>query len=195
MKFVSGVDPMHKYFFDELDLGYYSIMSEDTNAYVGTVYVYKQCSQPKFVVTNPVGEPIGFVDAFNWAIPVIDKHLEQARWGRDLDALVSIIQPVAPDRKGLRYVKETRYGLLWVNKVTHGRWVAYRNDYELLSDDKIAEFATREEAQRTADAHLHDGYSNSQVIKDGYSWCPLSIAERNHRNQEGEVFAGPKTTR
>ena len=48
---------------------------------------------------------------------------------------------------------------------------------------------------RTADAHLHDGYSNSQVIKDGYSWCPLSIAERNHRNQEGEVFAGPKVTR
>jgi hypothetical protein len=41
-----------------------------------------------------------------------------------------------------------------------------------LTDGKIAIFATCEEAQRAADAHLRDGYPNSEIIDDGFSWLP-----------------------
>jgi hypothetical protein len=65
--------------------------------------------------------------------------------------------------------------------------VAYRNGHELLIDGgKIAMFATCKEAQRTADAHLRDGYPNSETVKDGLSWpveyewwlCPYRLANR-----------------
>jgi hypothetical protein len=37
-------------------------------------------------------------------------------------------------------------------------------------DGKIAIFTTCEEAQRAADTHLRDGYPNSDIIDDGFSW-------------------------
>jgi hypothetical protein len=37
-------------------------------------------------------------------------------------------------------------------------------------DGKPATFATRQEAQRTADVHADDSYANSVPINDGYSW-------------------------
>ena len=44
--------------------------------------------------------------------------------------------------------------------------------------DKIAVFKTPEEAQRTADAHLQDGYPNSAIINDGYRWLLIPMPVR-----------------
>ena len=76
----------------------------------------------------------------------------------------------APARCGPRFVKETQFGPLWVDQIKPRQWLAYRNHHELLSGGKIAIFATCEEAQNAADAHLRDGYPNSEIINDGFSW-------------------------
>jgi hypothetical protein len=91
-----------------------------------------------------------------------------------------------------RHIKETQFDPLWVDKIRPGQWLAYRNGHELLIDGgKIAIFATCKEAQLAADAHLRDGYPNSETIDDGFSWlpdpkidrraCPYRVAARAKR--------------
>ncbi len=72
-----------------------------------------------------------------------------------------------------RYIKGTQFGMLRVDQIESRQWVAYRMGHGLLIDGgKIAIFETCEEAQHAADAHLRDGYPNSETINDGFSWLP-----------------------
>jgi hypothetical protein len=54
-------------------------------------------------------------------------------------------------------------------------WLAYRNsDYPLLRDGEPAIFATLEEAQRAADAHVGDILPDFKANKDGFAWLPMN---------------------
>ena len=122
------------------------------------------------------------------AIPAIAAYYEAnpPRWvpKSDLRPLYATMEPCRA-----RYFKETQFGNLWVDQVKSGQWVAYRDCHGLsVAGGKIAKFATREEAQRAADAHFRDGYPNSEMTNDGLSWpvkdefewwlCPYILANR-----------------
>jgi hypothetical protein len=112
------------------------------------------------------------VNSIDEAIPALAAYYEAnpPRWERESDCTIRYAN-MAPCRA--RYIKETQFDPLWVDKIKPGQWLAYRNGHELLIDGgKIAIFATCEKAQRAADAHLLDGYPNSETIYDGFSWLP-----------------------
>jgi hypothetical protein len=70
------------------------------------------------------------------------------------------------------YLKYTQFAILRVERGNCGSWLAYRDDHPMLYDKTLADFATGEEAQRAADAHLLDLYPNSKPVYDGLSWFP-----------------------
>jgi hypothetical protein len=89
-------------------------------------------------------------------------ELNPPRWVRDSATL---------------YLEETAFGILRVEQEQPGQWFAYRNDFQLMREDKPAIFDTFEEARHVADAHMREGFPNSEEINDGFSWLPdLDIA-------------------
>jgi hypothetical protein len=62
--------------------------------------------------------------------------------------------------------------ILWVEQDNRGNWLAKRDEYPLMRNDKPAFFATCGEAQCAADAHLVDYYPGIEIIDDGLSWVP-----------------------
>ncbi|MGO9401566.1 MAG: hypothetical protein ACLP19_27550 [Xanthobacteraceae bacterium] len=70
------------------------------------------------------------------------------------------------------YREPTDFGELVVEQDRAGQWFTYRNDFPLMRGDKPAIFATFEEAREAADAHVRQGYPNSEPINDGFAWLP-----------------------
>jgi hypothetical protein len=158
----------------------YEIANDDADSHVGSVELLKpDLAGPRYLVWayNPRLEKIdeiAIVKSIDEVVPAIAAYYEEnpPRWEPEGDGPKYASNADAPARCGPRYIKETQFGPLWVDQIKPGQWLAYRNDHELLIDDKIAVFTTCEEAQRAADAHLRDGYPNSEIIDDGFSWLP-----------------------
>lgn len=94
-----------------------------------------------------------------------------------IPALLTYYEDYPPRWEHLRataYTKLTPFGLLLVEQDQFGPWSAYRYHtdwyHPLLRDGKPAIFATAEEAQRAADAHVRDDYPNAEATDDGLSW-------------------------
>jgi hypothetical protein len=168
---------------------HYDVINDDADSLVASVYARK-----------PGGGGLGYHVEIYWrgkdheivvkslddAIPAVAAFYEAnpPQWEPESDDSPRYAQ-MGPCRA--RYIKDTQFGHLWVDQIESGQWVAYRMDYALSIDGgKIAKFATREEAQRAADAHFRDGYPNSETINDGLSWpvdhewwlCPYRLANR-----------------
>jgi hypothetical protein len=146
---------------------------EDGPGYRVRIEAFTECPE---IVIKSIDEAIPAVAAYCEANP--------PQWEPESDDSPRYAQ-MGPCRA--RYIKDTQFGHLWVDQIESGQWVAYRMDYALSIDGgKIAKFATREEAQRAADAHFRDGYPNSETINDGLSWpvdhewwlCPYRLANR-----------------
>jgi hypothetical protein len=111
-------------------------------------------------VWNDECDEVAILNSINEAIPALLTYYEDypPRWERE---------------SGTGYTKLTPFGLLLVEQDQFGPWSAYRYYTEwyhpLLRDGKPAIFATAEEAQRAADAHVRDDYPNA-VTDDGLSW-------------------------
>ena len=164
-----------KYLLQKYSDEYYVILNEDSDYQAGYVRSLKLGMRgPRYSVENGKGDEIAVVKSMDEAIPALAAYYEEnpPRWERESDGLAYLSNADAPGRCGQRYIKETQFGPLWVDEIKPGQWLIYRNDHELLIDGKIAIFATCEEAQRAADAHLRDGYPNSEIIDDGFSWLP-----------------------
>ncbi len=132
------------------------ILNLDAKSILGHVSL----SAGEYRVRDVEGNNIAGVHSIDDAIPVLWAHYEKnARWQRET---------------AKRYFKFTQFGLLEVERDQSGSWLAYRNcHYPLLRDGEPAIFATLEEAQRAADAHVRDILPDFQAKKDGFEWLPM----------------------
>jgi hypothetical protein len=144
----------------------YFVINDDADAVAG--YIFPTRSDPGskmfFRVENDFGNKIAVVNSIDEAIPLLAAYYEAnpPQWEHKDDVR-------KPDRRP-SYVKDTQFATLRVEEIKPGQWAAYRDDFELLVGGKIATFATRDEAQNRADAHMRDDFPNSEPITDGYSW-------------------------
>jgi hypothetical protein len=167
----------------------YDIANDDANSLVASAYalgpdqggpgyrvqIHTDYEDPEFVIRS-IDEAIPAVVAYFEANP--------PRWEPESD-FTPRWGAMEPCRAC--YIKDTQFGYLRVGQVKSGQWVASREGHGLaVAGGKIAKFATREEAQRAADAHFRDGYPNSEMTNDGLSWpveyewwlCPYILANR-----------------
>jgi hypothetical protein len=156
-----------KYLLEPRGDDYFGILNDDSDCYVG----YVALRDARYRVRNDESEEIAVVKSLDDAIPALAAYYEAnpPRWERESDDTMRYAD-MAPCRA--RYIKKTQFDPLWVDKIKPRQWLAYRNGHELLTDGNIAIFTTCAEAQRVADAHLRDGYPNSEIITDGFSWRP-----------------------
>ena len=154
------------------DLKKLDIVHDNANFLVGSA---DQLPDGRFVVRADCQE-IDIVDSIDDIIQAVTAYYEAnaPRW--ELEPQPNFWHT---DTKayGPRYMKSSPFGPLIVFQITPAQWAAYRNECELLRDGKIATFATREDAQRTADTHERDGYPNSKIVDDGYSWIYSECAD------------------
>jgi hypothetical protein len=143
---------------------HYVIVNDDADVIAGRVYplnglqgLYRVRVDvwPRHAKTREAG----IVTSLNDAIPAFLAYYEKypLRWDR-LDCH--------------EYWKFTLSVHLRVKQDQRGYWLAYRDNYPLLRGGKPAHFGTSDEAQRAADAHELDLYSNAKPIDDGFSWQP-----------------------
>lgn len=141
------------------------IAHDDANFLIGGA---ERLQDGRFVVCVHAQE-IDIVNSIDAIVPAVTAYYEAnvPRWELDEEGGFRY-----PDIKGCgpRYIKDLPFGSLIVLQSAPNRWVAYRSECELLRDGKIATFATREEAQRKADAHERAGFPNSKIVDDGCSW-------------------------
>jgi hypothetical protein len=104
-------------------------------------------------VVNDQGETVATVSNIAEAVPALAAHYKAnpPQWMPEEPGSRVASEAAAPDRQGPRYIKDTQFGVLRVDQIVPGQWLAYRDDYELLSGDSIAIFAACEEAQRSAE--------------------------------------------
>jgi hypothetical protein len=152
---------------------HYDVINDDADSLAGSVYALKPGEGgPGYRVDiywRGKDHEIA-VKSLDDAIPAVAAFYEAnpPQWEPESD-LTPGCAAMEPCRA--RYFKETQFGDQWVGQVKSGKWVAYRAGHGLsVAGGKIAKFATREEAQRAADAHFRDGYPNSETINDGLSW-------------------------
>jgi hypothetical protein len=114
----------------------------------------------KYSVQNDHSEDVAIVSSIDKAIPTLLAYYEKhpTRWHR---------------QSATEYTRLSPLGFLDVEQSQLG-WLAYRYRGEgrcpLLRDGNPAIFATCQEAQHAADAHLRDGLPRSEVHADGLSW-------------------------
>ena len=162
----SRMRPQDKYLLMSGGPDRYRIVHDDANTLVGVAYLLPA---GRFAVKGEGVEIVAIVNSLNEVIPAITAYYEAnpPQWKPEHE---SEFRRRDDEICCTRYINETIFGPLWVEEIALGQWVAYRNDCELLFNGKIAIFATCEEAQRAADAHFRDGYPNSEMVDDGYSW-------------------------
>jgi hypothetical protein len=139
---------------------HYAILNDDADFFVGRVY---PLDGQGFRVTADLApddcddDLVAIVQSLGDAIPALAAYYERnrPRWER---------------KSATRYTEWTLFALLAVEQDQRGNWLAKRDDYLMLRNGKPELFATREEAQRAADAHLLDYYPNSETVDDGLSW-------------------------
>jgi hypothetical protein len=137
------------------------ILNLDAKSILGHVSL----SAEEHRVRDVEGNNVANVRSIDDAIPILLDHYEKnARWQCETEK---------------EYFKWTQFGLLEVKQDKLGSsWSAYRNcDYPLLHDGEPAIFATLEEAQRAADAHVGDILPDFKAKKDGLEWLPM---DRRH---------------
>lgn len=113
----------------------------------------------QYPVRSAEGKTVGVVNSINDAIDVLLDHYERhpPQWERDSET---------------KFGKLTPFGLVEVEQDQFGSWVAYRNEYfRLTRGGKPVLFATADEAQRAADAHLRDELG--KVSNDGFEWVTM----------------------
>jgi hypothetical protein len=142
---------------------YYVIVNDDADFVVARVYPLGGQQGP-YRVTSGIGplyqqDDIGVVKSLDDAIPAFIDYCKKnpVPWERESATL---------------YWRHTMFVSLRVEQDQQGYWLAYRDDYPLLEDTKLARFVTFADAQRAADAHELDLFPNTKVIDDGYSWLP-----------------------
>lgn len=157
---------------------HYAILDDDADFIVGRVH---PLDQGGFRVSADLAPDwgdsvVGVVQTFGDAIPALIAYYKRnpPQWRRE-DAM--------------RYAKFTQFAFLRVAQDETGNWLPNRDGYPMLRNGKPAIFATREEAQRAADAHLLDYYPNCEVVDDGLSWvadpeidwrsCPHRVEARS----------------
>jgi len=162
-----------KYLLQRYSDEYHVILNDDSDYIVGRIYQLKPgLGSPKFCIHNDNAKEIAVVQSIDEAIPTLAAYYEEnpPRWERESDSTIRYADMMSCRT---RYIKETQFDPLWVDEIEPGQWLAYRNGHELLIDGgKIAIFATCKEAQHAADTHLRDGYPNSEILDDGFSWLP-----------------------
>lgn len=173
-----------KYLLQKYSNDEYDIANDDADSRAGYVRPL-QLGSGLFRVENNEGDEIAVVRSIAEAIPALAAYYEKnpPQWKPETETPGRSKAPINA------YIKMTQFGYLRVNQIKPEPWLAYRQtcgtDHPLLRGGKPAIFATREEAQRAADAHLHDGYPNSKMIDDGFSW--LSDPEIDWRSDPYRV--------
>jgi hypothetical protein len=171
------------------------IMHDETNEFAG--YVLRLKNGRGFSVhraltkTNEKGR-IAVIRSIEEAIPVLAAYYEKTppRWRRERETRFNWY-----DRSSTTFIafyKWTFYGVLSVERQEPGQWIAYRNGDALERNGRDAIFKTPDEAKRAADAHMCDGFPNSETIHDGFSWelpCLIPITAQypwtSHALMEG----------
>jgi hypothetical protein len=158
---------------------HYAILNDDADFIVGRVY---PLDSQGFRVSADLAPDwsdgdVGVVQSLGDAIPALAAYYEKnpPQWQRE---------------NATRYEKFTQFAFLRVEQDKRGNWLPKRDHYPLLRNGEPAIFATCDEAQRAADAHLLDYYPNSEKVDDGLSWvrdpeidwrsCPHRVAARAH---------------
>jgi hypothetical protein len=131
-------------------------------------------------VRDRQGEKVGMATSMNEAVALLAAHLadEPPRW---------------EDGGHGSYIKTTveHCDLLAAEQNGDGRWVAFRNEYELADENDPVTFATAQEARRAADLHANDGRPNSKCLDDGLHWSgPSDPAEDLEDRLVGEHVLG-----
>ncbi len=142
---------------------HYVIRNDDADFIVGRVYPLNGLRGPYKVTADvgPMGRETtdaGVVNSLDEAIPAFLAYYKK--------------YPLRWDWVHNEYWKTTLFVILRVAQDREGHWSAYRDDYPLLRDGKLARFTTSAEAQRAADTHELDLYPNAKVIDDGFLWQP-----------------------
>ena len=166
-----------KYLLQKCSDDEYDIINDDADFLVASIYALRPGEggpgyRVQIWVSAKDDEPEFVIKSIDEAIPAVAAYYEAhpPRWEPESDRSPRYAE-MGPCRA--RYIKQTQFGQLWVDQIESGQWVAYRMGHGLLIDrGKIAIFETCEEAQHAADAHLRDGYPNSETINDGFSWLP-----------------------
>jgi hypothetical protein len=140
---------------------HYAILNDDADFSVGRVYPLDggrgfrvtadlapdDCDDDTVAIVRSLGDAVQTLAAYYKRNP--------PRWERE---------------SATRYTEWTQFALLAVEQDQRGYWLPLRDSYPMLRNGKPATFATREEAQRVAGAHLLDHYPNSKTVDDGLTW-------------------------
>jgi hypothetical protein len=152
---------------------HYAIVNDDADFIVGRVRPLDGREGPFSVeaalAPDECDSEITIVNSVEEALPALASFYEKnlPQWRRE---------------SATRWVELTQFANLRIEQDKLGNWLAYRDDYPMLRDVKPAVFATSEEAQRAAEAHLLDYYPNAKPIDDGFSWLPdPEIGRRSSR--------------
>jgi hypothetical protein len=92
-----------------------------------------------------------------------------------IPALVSFYEDNPPkwEREGpARYSKFTEYGTLRVERNGWDEWNASRERFPLKTYGHIMGFASKDEAEQAADAHMAEGFRNGDFPLDFFAWEP-----------------------
>jgi hypothetical protein len=139
---------------------HYVIVNDDANVVIGRAQPLNGREGPYRVSAELApgfeNDEVAVVEVIQEAVPALVAHYER--------------KPPVWENYGSFYTKDTQFAVLRVQQGFSGVWLPHRNDYPLLRDGKLAVFATSEEAQSAADAHLLDRFPNSKPCYDGLSW-------------------------
>jgi hypothetical protein len=143
----------------------FAIVHVESSAHLGYIDPYGA----KYRVQNDGWDEVAIVDSTDEAISALltyyETHLPQ--WKRT---------------SAITYTLLTPFGLFQIEQDPSGQWLAYRFhlDYHcpLLREGKPAVFATAEEAQSVAYAHVCDDYPNTEATSDGLSWHIPSLRHK-----------------
>lgn len=139
----------------------FAIVHVEASVHLGYIEPYETKYRVRHdQIVDDEWDDVAIVNSIDEAIPALLTYYEKhPRWEH---------------LKATEYTKLTPFGLLLVEQNQFGSWSAYRYYTDcyrpLLRDGKPAIFATVEEAQRAADAHLRDDYPNAEATGDGLSW-------------------------
>jgi hypothetical protein len=149
-----------------LDLhGEYRIINEDIGFTVAYLHPLPDDQYgPRFRVSDYRGDDVGVVRSPREAISAFSTYYEKnpPAWERESETC---------------YTRDDQFGGLQVRQIRSRQWVASRDSKELMHNGSIALFATPEEAQRAADAHVRDDYPDPEFIRELLRNGSIAVAE------------------
>jgi hypothetical protein len=126
------------------------VVDEETQFVVAHLFL-------RYKVINEDGDEVALVESPEEAIAPLEAHAtaHPPRWQRE---------------NATAYEKLTWYGVLRVERIDGGHWCAYRESCPLVDAGSPVTFPSHTEAQRAADAHLHDGFPSAKRTADRFTW-------------------------